>query len=96
MDLANAPWKGIYPPGLAPDAKPDVYPVHDIVDRVAAERDNSETPVVGRKTSFVGMFRSTGALPRWPAGNHSKLELKQDRPDRRRAAMASLNTRRLP
>ncbi|MBO6541500.1 MAG: AMP-binding protein [Rhizobiaceae bacterium] len=56
MDLANAPWKGIYPPGLSPDAKLDAYPVHDIVDRAAAEwSDKTAFRFRGRTTSFVAL-----------------------------------------
>jgi long-chain acyl-CoA synthetase len=37
MNLADAPWKAVYPPGLMPDVELDAYPVHEIVDRAAAE-----------------------------------------------------------
>ncbi|MHB2266136.1 AMP-binding protein [Aliihoeflea sp. PC F10.4] len=35
IDLANAPWKAVYPAGLSPDTKLDTWPVHEIVDRSA-------------------------------------------------------------
>ena len=56
MNLANAPWKGIYPPGLAPDTKLDAYPIHDIVDRSAAKWGEKTAFLFrGRKTSFVAL-----------------------------------------
>src|SRR5690606_7448803 len=36
MNLAAAPWRSAYPPGLAPDVEPAAFPVHEIVDRAAA------------------------------------------------------------
>jgi long-chain acyl-CoA synthetase len=44
MNLAEAPWKAVYPPGLTPDVVLDAYPVADIVDRAAAKW--------GAKTAF--------------------------------------------
>ena len=52
MNLASAPWKAVYPPGLAPDVELDAYPVHEIVDRAAAEW--------GAKTAFSFRGRNTG------------------------------------
>ena len=37
MDLANAPWKRSYPAGLSPATELAVWPVHEIIDRSAAE-----------------------------------------------------------
>src|SRR5690606_14199944 len=36
MNLAAAPWRSAYPPGLAPDVELAAFPVHEIVDRAAA------------------------------------------------------------
>ena len=56
MNLADAPWKGIYPPGLSPEAKLDAYPVHEIVDRSAAKWGEKTAFLFrGRKTSFVAL-----------------------------------------
>jgi long-chain acyl-CoA synthetase len=52
MNLANAPWKAVYPPGLSPDVELDAYPIHEIVDRAAAEW--------GAKTAFSFRGRHTG------------------------------------
>ena len=51
MNLANAPWKAVYPPGLSPDVELDAYPIHEIVDRAAAEW--------GAKTAFSFRGRNT-------------------------------------
>ncbi|MEX0957483.1 MAG: AMP-binding protein [Rhizobiaceae bacterium] len=52
MNLAHAPWKAVYPPGLSPDVELDAYPIHEIVDRAAAEW--------GAKTAFSFRERNTG------------------------------------
>ena len=36
MNLAAAPWRSAYPPGLAPDVELAAFPVHEIVDQAAA------------------------------------------------------------
>lgn len=45
MQLADAPWKDSYPPGLSPDVELAAFPVHDIVERSAAQW--------GGKTAFT-------------------------------------------
>ena len=36
MNLAAAPWRSAYPPGLAPDVELAAFPVHEIVEQAAA------------------------------------------------------------
>ncbi len=56
MDLANAPWKAIYPPGLSPDVELDAYPVHEIVDRAAVDwGDTAAFSFRGRITSYTDL-----------------------------------------
>ena len=58
MDLANAPWKAAYPPGLSPDTDLDAYPVHEIVDRAAARwGDKTAFSFRGRNTGFADLKR---------------------------------------
>lgn len=58
MDLASAPWKAIYPPGLSPDTTLEGWPVHAVVDR-AAKRWPGKEAVRFRDTSlsYAGLKR---------------------------------------
>lgn len=52
MNLADAPWKALYPPGISPDAALEAYPIHEIVDRAAAEwGDKPAFTFRGRRTT---------------------------------------------
>ncbi|MBO6718247.1 MAG: AMP-binding protein [Rhizobiaceae bacterium] len=58
MNLADAPWKAVYPAGLTPDTELDAYPVHEIVDRAAAEwGDKTAFSFRGRNTSYADLKR---------------------------------------
>jgi long-chain acyl-CoA synthetase len=54
VDLAAAPWRNAYPPGLTPDVDLRGFPVHSIVDRAAAEWGDREAVVFrDRRMSFA-------------------------------------------
>ncbi|WP_127599431.1 AMP-binding protein [Nitratireductor alexandrii] len=65
MDLASAPWKAIYPPGLAPDTTLAAWPVHTIVDRAAARwPDKQAVCFRNARLSFSALSRETDRAAR--------------------------------
>lgn len=61
--LADAPWKGIYPAGLSPDVPLDTYPVHEIVERAAADwGDKAAFVFRGRDFSYRDLKRAVDAF----------------------------------
>jgi long-chain acyl-CoA synthetase len=80
MDLAAAPWKAVYPPGLSPDTELSAYPVPEIVER-AAGRWGGKTAFRfrGRDYSYawlkVESERCAAAFMRAGIGSGSRVAL---------------------
>ncbi|MEX0404649.1 AMP-binding protein [Aquibium sp. LZ166] len=56
MDLAAAPWRAVYPPGLSPAVELKGFPVHAIVDEAAATWPDKEAVVFrDRRMSFSNL-----------------------------------------
>jgi long-chain acyl-CoA synthetase len=67
--LADAPWKAVYPAGLSPDAKLDLWPVHEIVDRSAIRWGDKPAFIFrGRDFSYLDLKRAVDAFAAMLAG----------------------------
>ena len=75
-DLANAPWKAVYPAGLSPDATLATWPVHEMVDRSALEWGTRPAFVFrGRDFSYLDLKREVvGFAARLVAAGMAKGE----------------------
>ncbi|APH73189.1 AMP-binding protein [Aquibium oceanicum] len=58
MDLAAAPWRDVYPPGLSPAVDLKGFPVHAIVDEAAAKWPAKEAVVFRDRTMSFGELKS--------------------------------------
>ncbi len=58
MDLAAAPWRSVYPPGLTPDVKLKGFPIHAVVDEAAAKWLEREAVVFRERRMSFGDLKA--------------------------------------